>query len=73
MFFWRSEFFMAVKLLLLVFWVMMLCGHVGWNIILEETTASSFSPEDGGGMFLLKVGTHLQVCIALQHRRPAHH
>jgi hypothetical protein len=55
----RSEVFMAVKMSMLVFWVVMPCGLVG-----------RYSAEDGGSMFLHEVGIYLQDHTPLQPRRP---
>jgi hypothetical protein len=37
---------------------------------LEEHTASTFSPDDGGSMFLLNIHIFLQVHMALDPRKP---
>jgi hypothetical protein len=55
----RFEVITAVKMSILVLWVVMLCGLVGRYL----------SPEDGGSMFLRNVGIYLQVHTALQPRR----
>jgi hypothetical protein len=36
----------------------------------EEHTASTFSPDDGGSMFLLNIHIFLQVHMALDPRKP---
>jgi hypothetical protein len=50
-----------------VFWVATSCRLAGS----EEYTASTFSPDDGGSMFIRTVGIYLQVHMtSQQHRRP---
>jgi hypothetical protein len=51
----RFEVLTVVKMLMLVFWVATPCGLVGRY----EHTASTFSPEDGGSMFLRNAGVYL--------------
>jgi hypothetical protein len=54
----RFEVLTAIKMPMLVFWVVTPCGLLGGY------------PEDGGSMFLRNVGIYLQVHTALQFRRP---
>jgi hypothetical protein len=55
----RFEALTAVKMSMLVFWVVTPCGLVGRysTNVSEEYTASIFRVEDGGIMFLRNVGT----------------
>jgi hypothetical protein len=47
------EVLVAMKMPVLVFWVVTPCGIVGVDInILEKHMASMFTAEGGGGMFL---------------------
>jgi hypothetical protein len=54
------EVLTAVKMSMLVFWVL---RRVGLELDI-------FSPEDGGSMFLLKLGISVQVHTVLQPRKP---
>jgi hypothetical protein len=59
----RFEVLMVVRMTVLLFWVEMLCRLTG--------RYQHFGAEDGDIMFLQNVGICLQVCMALQLRRPA--
>jgi hypothetical protein len=71
----RCETLTAVKMSMLVFWVLTQRGLVGRSNVSEENTASifraevDFSAEDGGSMFLRNFGITVQVHMALQPRR----
>jgi hypothetical protein len=56
----RFEVLTAVKMSVLVFWVVTLCG----------LTASIFSPKGGSSMFLQNFAIYLRVHVALKPIRP---
>jgi hypothetical protein len=69
----RVEALRAVKMSMLVFWVVTPCGLVGRYHISEKHTVSIFRVfglEDGNSMFLQNVDICLQVHMALQPRKP---
>jgi hypothetical protein len=66
--FMRFELLSAVKMLMLVFWVVTPCGLVRRYHRFGGTYTSG--PEDGGRMFLRNIGVYLKVHTALQPRRP---
>jgi hypothetical protein len=61
----RFEVPNAVKISMLVFWVVTPCGLAGRYKHFEEYTISNLSPEDGDNMFLRNVDLDLQVHTTL--------
>jgi hypothetical protein len=61
------EVLTVVKMSMLFFWVVMLCGLIGRYQCYGETV-SIFNPEDGDGMFLQNIGIYLQVHATSQPR-----
>jgi hypothetical protein len=66
----RYEVLTAVKMAMLVFWVVTSCGLGNRYQRFGETYCLHFSPEDGDSMFLRNVVIYLHFHTALQTRRP---
>lgn len=66
----RFEFLTAVKMSILIVHVVTSCAHIGYTNVSKERATSTFSPEDGGMMFLRNVGIYIQVNNPLQRRKP---
>jgi hypothetical protein len=62
----RYKVVMAMKMSVLVSWVVTLCGLVGKHRRFGGTN----HPEDGGGKFLQNVGINLQIHKSLRPRKP---
>jgi hypothetical protein len=63
----RFEVFPAVKMWIMIFWVVTLCSLVGCYQHFGERIAFIFTievPEDGTVTFLRNVDNRLQVCMA---------
>jgi hypothetical protein len=66
----RYEFLTSLKMSVLI-WVVMPCELiVRYTPTFQRHTASIFSPEVGGSMFLQNVGRYLWLYMALQPKRP---
>jgi hypothetical protein len=63
----KFEVPVVVKFSVLVFWVVMLFGLVGFRVTYCPNLLG-FGLEDGGSMFSLNVGAYLYVHIALPKR-----
>jgi hypothetical protein len=64
----RFEVFMAARMMIMFFWVLMLCDLLVDANVSEKHTVSIFSPEDGDIMFLKNVRIYRRVYRAPKPR-----
>jgi len=65
----RFDLLAAVKISMMIFWVVTLCGLQVGPDVWEKYSSSLLKAEDGDNMFLLNVGSDLRDHKVLQSRK----